>query len=276
MAKGVRRSSKKSPGKVETDKDFVFIGVDASLDHGAIVAVNINGEVIHHSYYTTEAKFRKDTECCLCHYFKPWSFFKNKKRYRQSQKEVYNAYRLNQIVDYLFCFHMLGTGKKWITPWLDLYVNIEDYAVGAQSASVYQIGEAGGMIRHFFLRKLKQTRLRLTNPSSLASWIGRGAKSSKRFRIAQAHDEGFKIPKGLTKEVKLKGVLDLDGPGTDLADAFWLAQMLRTEVQLRLGTIILSFIPQHQRDVVNAVTKAHPIGLLTRKFITDADLKFDV
>jgi len=163
-----------------------------------------------------------------------------------------------------------------LLPFIDIYVNIEDYAVGAQSASVYQIGEAGGIIRHYFLRHIKRTQLRLTNPSSLASWIGKGAKSSKRFRIAKAHKEGFRIPKGLTKQVNVKGSPELDGPGTDLADAYWLADMVRTEVQLRLGTQALSDLPQHQRDVVNKVTKANPIGLLTRHFITESDLKFDV
>ena len=61
---------------------------------------------------------------------------------------------------------------------------------------------------------------------------------------------------------------DLDGPLTDIVDAYFLAKLIWIELQVRSGEICLKDLPEHQILTFNRVTKAYPVNLLARPFIT--------
>jgi hypothetical protein len=59
----------------------------------------------------------------------------------------------------------------------------------------------------------------------------------------------------------------------DLADAFGLAQLVRTEVRLRSGKLALSKLDQKEIRVFNRVTKTYPVNILAREFIQRPELR---
>ena len=94
----------------------------------------------------------------------------------------------------------------------------------------------------------------------------------KKDMIEQASLK-FDIPEGLAKikrsKKKKSGLVieDLDGPATDLADAYFLARMLYTELEVRTGRILLSQLDEGERRIFLRVTKAYPVNILDRQFI---------
>jgi len=61
---------------------------------------------------------------------------------------------------------------------------------------------------------------------------------------------------------------DVDGPGTDVADAYWLADMLRTEQSVRRGTTLVSSLEPRRIEVFNAVSDASPVNVLARPMVS--------
>ena len=61
MAKSVRGKSTESKSPKIVAPTNIFVGIDASLDHGAMVCLDSRGNIATPVwYYTTEAKFKKE------------------------------------------------------------------------------------------------------------------------------------------------------------------------------------------------------------------------
>ena len=67
------------------------------------------------------------------------------------------------------------------------------------------------------------------------------------------------IPKELTK-TKLN-------PGSDVADAYFLLDMLEWEIKVRKDPLQLKLLNEKQLQVFNRCTKAYPENLLNRSFV---------
>lgn len=143
-------------------------------------------------------------------------------------------------------------------------VAIEQYAYGAKSQSLYQIGEVGGALRTTFLEK--GLTLHFVISTTVKKWAC-GGRADKKQMIAAARDAGFQISQGLVKGI-IKGSEDLVGPGTDLADAYWMADLLVTKLMVNEGLDIPTNLAEHKREVLTSKTKKSPTRFLDTKSIT--------
>lgn len=137
------------------------------------------------------------------------------------------------------------------------HVAIEDYAYSAQSNSSYQIGELGGAARLAVLSS--GARLRLHDPMSVKMYVAHmgNATPDEMGEKVMERWPATKVWAKLAKE-----------PMLDLVVAYGLAQMCRDEVMIRAGKLRVDTLPAKQIQVWNRCTKAHPISLLGREFIT--------
>lgn len=144
-------------------------------------------------------------------------------------------------------------------------VAIEDYAYSA-SGTVYQIGEIGGIARARLLRN--GLKIRLLSPSVTKKWATGNGVATKSSVIAAI--SGNEIKNTLSHfcysccEPKKD---DLDGPGTDIADAYWLAHCLQTELRIRSGDLVMADLTTTQREIFNAVSKHYPENQIVRPFL---------
>ena len=157
------------------------------------------------------------------------------------------------------------------------YVAIEDYAIGAAfsgSTGLIQIAEMTGVIKHWIY--MNGGAIRTYDPSTVKLFATGKGNALKRHVIEAAEQGKFKLPSEMFKEVKKvwQGHPDkeLDGPGSDLCDAFTLAKMLWTELQVRAGKLELKDLPGHVREkIFFRTTKANPVNILARDFIRRVD-----
>jgi len=70
------------------------------------------------------------------------------------------------------------------------------------------------------------------------------------------------------KTNKRTGKIEIACPASDLADAYWIAQIIRTEVGLRTGTINLKTdLTDNQRKLLMKTTPSRKINYLYLDFI---------
>jgi len=251
-------------------KNVRYLGLDISVAHGAAVVLNRKGKVILRSYFTTRKAWcvpqKLESEIDLIES----TFIRPKDKKRVIIPEQYIAFRrshvrmwFNSVMDYAngVMRHKLDPVNTKTPIAFTLFANVEDYAYAAASRSSYQIGEVAGILRDILFYRGGYSRF--TVPSSLQKWIC-GGKCLKKPRVLKAIKKGLVIPK-TTISVDKNG--EYDGPCTDLADAFWLANMVRTECRMKRGKLTLDKLSQSKRDVFLSVTKTQPVGMLTRPFI---------
>lgn len=139
------------------------------------------------------------------------------------------------------------------------YVGIEDYAFGA-SDRAHAKGELGGLAR---LRCWNRgVKFRLHDPQSIKMYAAHNGSASKDDvveSVEERHGLDFTIYNGGLKQTHV---------GEDLADAFWIAQLVWVEVQLRRGLLQLSDL-EHPKEiqVFNRTTKANPVNILGREWL---------
>ena len=140
---------------------------------------------------------------------------------------------------------------------------LEDYAFAVHSRSVTGIAQTGGVVRH--LLYCWGIPIRLHDPTSVKIFATGKGNATKLEVVNAALAGGLQIDPRLLSEVK--GGKDVDGPGTDLADAFWLAKMGELEIKVRLGEVGLADLEERERRIFLRTTKAMPVNLLDRPFI---------
>lgn len=141
------------------------------------------------------------------------------------------------------------------------HVTFEQYAYAASGRSAYQIGEIGGIFREAFFSK--GFALRFVAPTALKKWASHGT-ASKQGMVLSATEKDCDIPMDLI-DVSMKG--EWSGPGVDVADAFWLADILLTELKVRHGQIRFPSLPTRQIEVFNSVSPSMPVNQLARPFV---------
>ena len=147
------------------------------------------------------------------------------------------------------------------------YVALEDYAMKG-IGRVFDIAEFTGHIKKaIYLKGIKIQRYAPNSIKMFAGGIGQGNANKidmKRFFDEYPlNQEPIIDISGLPEVTKLKG----NSPTSDIVDAFWIAEILRTELMLRKGIITLRDCNEGVIGVFNKVSKNLPDNILGRDFM---------
>jgi Holliday junction resolvasome RuvABC endonuclease subunit len=218
----------------------MILGLDLSLNHGGAVLLDGDGEVAGY-WFATDKKTPVDR-----------SKGRGQRSPARDKSTSPEQHQLNRL--------------RWWTEWLEMvlnvepeYAGIEGYAYGAASNSSYQYGELGGLARMALTREA--VKLRVHDPLSVKMFAtGKGNAPKERLVEALPADlrEAWSWPDRTMKEQLVV---------QDLADAYWVARLVWSEVKLRAGEIALSDFESQKVRVFNRVTKAYPTNLLDREWM---------
>lgn len=234
------------------------IGIDVSLNHMGLVMLDESSGFFFSDWVTDQKKYQiKNLQYDFFFYSEELS--KLKRDYKgRGQHEVLDQKRL-------LLWDRIG---RWLAEIIKQdypgyqVVAIENYAYQAQSRSAYQIGEVGGLIRRWIGQT--EAKLRLLSPQQVKKWaVGNG--NAKKSQMVGAAQEACDRLSFLSRITERKGS-DLDGPGTDVADAYWLADLAMAEHQLRVGTKRMDQFKPEQIEVFNMVSQGHPVNLLAMPY----------
>lgn len=239
-----------------------IIGADISLEHGAFCVLNEDGEVVDYLYITNIQREFDENPSGAAHL-----------HVTRGKEEGLESYRIRRTKSFLKIFEEFFMS---ITD-PEVYFSIEGYAYRASTNSIVQQGELNGQIKSIVY--FNEGKIRIHDPSSLKLFaVGKG-NATKKEMLEQAISQKLVCwaPCHKTKStVKKKGTtekivkLDIDGPKTDVVDAYFLARFLWYELQLRSGAIVMADLPEHKIRTFNRVTKTFPVNVLARPFIQNA------
>ena len=149
------------------------------------------------------------------------------------------------------------------------YVGLEDYAL-RQEQGAHQLGEIGGLARLTCWKR--GIPLRLHDPTTVKMFVahsGNALKPDVERAVAERWNLDFsKYNPPLAKPTKkVKAPKENRRTSEDCADAYGIAQLVWTEVQLRAGRILFEELHEKEIQAFNRITKAHPVSLLSRDWI---------
>ena len=247
-----------------------IFGLDLSLKHWGLVELNEDGQVRNYWFMTDTRKYADADPIHGLYYKAPADL----------DVESENFRRVRLIKKYLGDRLGLGTEPGTSYGLASAHVAVEAYGYATMSPKFAEIAEQTGIIKNWMLEEGAQ--IRLHDPDSVKLFGATNGHALKKDMVLAmigsmpdrpGKDRASFFPsdliKPIHKKIGLKNpkvVNDYDGPGTDLADAYWLAQLLRTEMMLRQGKITLANLSESQIRVFNRVTKAFPVNLLDRPF----------
>jgi len=225
-----------------------FLGIDLSLNHFGSCLLDEEGKVLDY-YYMTDVK--KDVEVDKhhsVHHQIPSARCDSSEHF---DRMIYIVGLLRRLYDIYNCANTI------------LMVSIEGYGYASDSPRQYEIAELTGYLKTQLL--LGGAAIRVHDPDSVKLFaVGNGHASKETIYNQFKKETGLDV---YVKSSKKGKKTELAGPGTDVADAYFLASLLRTEMLLRLGKLQLKDLPEHQIRVFNRVTKTYPVNLLDRPFI---------
>jgi len=245
-----------------------IVGLDLSLNHFGIVCLDFEKNVVDGwGYMTTKRKFFnsiKSSDNVIKYFIQPRSK-------KTEDKDHFNSRRREEIFECLEDF-FIRFGLLFDT--LDAYVCTEDYAYHTSSSSSFQFSELFGLIKHYLW--ISKFKLRLIGPTSLKLWVSSKGNALKKDVMNDMRylAEQIQFP---NLDLLFDGKLfscnkkafkdDVDGPATDVIDAFALASILAQELKLRDGNLVLKELSYNQRRVFLHVSKSQPVNLLDTPFI---------
>jgi len=142
------------------------------------------------------------------------------------------------------------------------YIAIEDYAFNA-TGRVFHIAEFAGLVKHRLYMKGK--KIRLYDPGSIKIFASsRGNCDKITMYDSFIKDKGLKFDLNKLPEVKKSSG---KSPTSDLIDAYYVCNLLKTELTIRKG---LKTVKDYNEDVIkvfNRVTTAHPENILASDFL---------
>jgi len=234
----------------------VVHGWDISLNHGAMVELT-DGELTNFWYYTNMAG----------------SAAKSKKRGHRIPPEFDKIpdRHIKMMARLAWLEHFMD--KKVLMPSLPEFVGIEDYAIRAEQGAHY-LGEVGGIAR--ILCWFRGAKMRLHDPTSVKMFTahdGTCQKDEIQRAVEKRWDKDFSHLDQPPAKPTAKNPNPRPNKTTseDLADAFAIAQMVWTEVQMRRGDIELKSLHEKEIRVFNRVTKTYKVSLLDREWIHNPD-----
>lgn len=225
-----------------------FVGIDLSLAHFGTCLIDMEGKVLDYHYMTDVKKDAEVDSKHSVHHRIPSATCDSSEHF---DRMVYIASLIRQRFDIYNCANKM------------MMVAIEGYGYASDSSRQYEIAELTGHLKTEIVSE--GAAIRVHDPDSVKLFaVGNGHATKEMIYNQFEKETGLKV---YTKHVKNRKKVELAGPGTDVADAYFLASLLRTEMLLRLGKIQLKDLPEHQIRVFNRVTKTYPVNLLDRPFI---------
>jgi Holliday junction resolvasome RuvABC endonuclease subunit len=140
------------------------------------------------------------------------------------------------------------------------HIAIEDYAFGA-SGNNFDIGEFIGYVKTKTYEN--QKAIRLYDPNSIKKFAA-GKGNADKISMYQAF---IKVEPDMLSDYPAPNKGSGVNPTSDIVDAYWIAQLLRLELQLRKGHVMLNSLSEEAISIFNRCTKSNPINLLDREFI---------
>jgi hypothetical protein len=256
----------------------IIVGLDLSLNSAGIVALDGGGDVIFSKYITAikkyidvhsymEIKGFQTSSSVECKYLPP-KVTQTKKRVAEDGLN-FTARRRN-LVSTEVIQALVRAGKCG-----DVLVCLEGYAIDSKSTGLLEMAEISGIVRNYCWKE--NIPLRVHDPLSVKIWGCGNAHAKKMHMVNAARRANLFIDQALLgKGNKFVFPMDIDGdlhthdyggPGTDIADAFHLAEMGRHEVLVQSNLLRLDQLTEQQRKVFLRTTKANPVNLLGRPFI---------
>lgn len=234
-------------------KNEIVLGLDLSLNHSGFVARQIStGKVVYSAYITEAQKYL----------FKAYNgvFFG-----KQLNPETNNPETKEILRDRLT--------RKWFIEqltalfdegWKLTHAAIEGFSFASRTRSAYQIGALVGGIKSILYGR--KVLMRVYAPKTIQSWANVSQKHYKTDMISNAVHAGYALPDD-PKLLHIKGG-KCSGPASDLADAFWLTDMLRMEILLRSGEKDMkNDLTDKQRKLLLATTGTRKVNYIYLDFI---------
>ena len=220
---------------------YLAVGWDNALNHAGVVALDRHGNVRAWRYLAETLKAAKQDSL-------RGSVFP-KTRYKKAVEGEREAFQTARL--------------RWLRAWyrrirdtilmladVPVYIGVEDYALHAKG-STHQIAEAGGILR-IELTDHNRVRLRRHDPMSVKLYTtGHGHADKGQVQAALRGD-------GHPWDHLAPAVVE------DLYDALAIARLVRAEVEVRAGRVLMSDLQDHERRVFNRVTKPYPVNILDR------------
>jgi Holliday junction resolvasome RuvABC endonuclease subunit len=220
---------------------MIIAGFDLSINSSGLVKFTLddNLDVIDVDYlgFTQVKKWQQDKVL----YFK-------KNQFRNYIEQ--NDWMLNHIKSFI--------GDNDLT-----HIAVEDYAYGA-TGKVFHIAEYAGLVK--FLLWDNDKKIRLYDPNTIKIFASTRGNCDKitMHEMYQKLECDYKIDISGMPEVKTTSGAS---PTSDLIDAFFIAELLRTELKLRKGLIDLKSLDESLIKVFNRTTKAHPENILVEEYL---------
>jgi len=226
---------------------MLVAGLDVSLNHLGMCCLDSEGQLQHWAFLTDTKKFVKEDP-------------DHGELYRAPSARSDHPRHFCRI-EYFVKF-VLRCLEEWSEGGDPQIVCLEGYALNSKNTRLYETAEVTGAIKRACV--LAHRKLRVHDPDSIKLFACNYGHATKNQVYTQFMDEtGVSVPITWLKEGKMK---KLSGPGTDVADAYFLARMGWMEHQLRIGQIKLQNISPHLQKVFIRETKAYPVNLLERPY----------
>lgn len=248
----------------------IVIGVDLSPNHFGVCSIDCDTGRVFEKGFLTDSKRFLDTKFADYEYFLEWVCKGEDRDNFVARRREYVSFNIwNCILQMLYHFY----DKKGVllgnTKFDNVYVAMETYAYGVHSRGILENAEICGSLKNSLY--CQNIKLRLVDPLSVKKWAVNKGHCSKKEMVSAAINNGFdvstKLIKVSSKKVKDEDVEEYSGPGTDLADAYFLADMLRTELLVRKGKVQLEDLPVNKREIFLRVTGRNPENLAVRPFV---------
>ena len=248
---------------------FVCIGIDFSINSPAAVALNPDGSVKQCMFINQTKKFMKKSYENILPFYRQPRITQTKKR----DGEDSDAFRHRRNT----C--MANTIMEWVdhisASTAQCLVAMEGFATGTTNARYLDIAEAAGYVKHGLSWGHTCLLLRIHDPLTVKKWAT-GTAHAMKYHMREScpfavPDElftkgtAFKFPLSLDNGERLTH--DLAGPGADIVDAYFLAQMMYYELNVRSGKTKLEYLADYQIEIFNRVTKSFPESILSRSFV---------
>ncbi len=243
------------------------LGIDLSLNHFGFVAADLEWKHPYFSFMTDHQKYM--------HSEFAWFRWLLDSRDRKEEEDIdaYTARRRATVVQFmetnlqLFNAHLI---KEGLSRDDSTYVAFEGYSYGSKSAGLFELAEVTGCIQNLLYGA--GANIRLYDPLSVKMFATGNARCLKRDIVAEASrlcpefKDFAKFTKDKKKKTSVGPVEELDGPGTDMADAYFLARLLTFELLLRSGQKDLKDLSDQERRVFLRTTKGNPVNILDKPF----------
>lgn len=252
--------------------DMQIVGLDLSLNSAGFVAMDYKTGKVEDAAYVTSMKMFADPPVVYgyrlkAHFLHP-KLGATKKREAEDKDLFASRRRVYMTMIVMDFIAQVGTCR-------DTLVCLEGYAVDSKSPGLLEMAEISGIIRNYLWNI--NIPLRVHDPMSVKLWAVGNAHAKKTHMVNEARRQGLEINQDLLGDgPKFPHPIDIDGnichrdyqgPGTDIADAFHLANMGMVEVAIRGDSSLLEQQAENRKRVLKRTTKANPLALLDKPFI---------